>query len=434
MRQRVMIAAALIAEPELLVADEPTTALDVTVQAQILAMLDEIRADTALLLITHDLGVVAGHCERLLVLEQGRLIEAGATRDVFTSPANEHTKALIDSQPNLGGKTAPPAPDGPPVFDVEALDVRFREPGRGWLNAVNGVDLDVKKGETLAIVGESGSGKSTLVRAALGLVPPSAGRVVYAGETLAPGVTGRPRAVLKGLQMVFQDPVASLNPQRRVADIVAEPLRVHEPALNAAGRAGRVDAALERVGLDAGFRTRYPHQLSGGQAQRVAIARALIAEPDVLVCDEAVAALDATVRRQVLELFAAEQARTGLAIIFIAHDLAVVREICHRVLVMYLGRAVEVAETAALFREPAHPYTRALLDAIPRVEPGFRPVSPSGEVPSILSPPTGCAFHPRCRYAVEDCSVTVPVLEARADRSVACLRAGQLNGRARDER
>ncbi len=428
MRQRAMIAAALIARPELLVADEPTTALDVTVQAQILEMLLDIRADTALLLITHDLGIVAGHCERLLVLENGRMIEAGATREVFESPREPHTRALLAAHPRLDAEPPAPPSGEATLLAIDSLEVSYREPGHGRLRAVNGVSLELKKGETIAIVGESGSGKSTLVRAALGLVAPDAGRVVYLGNTLPASVRRRSRQSLSELQLVFQDPVASLNPQHRVARIVAEPLNEHSADMAAADVDERVAESLYRVGLDPSFGNRYPHELSGGQAQRVAIARALITSPKVLVCDEAVAALDGTVRRQVLELLRDEQRRTGLSILFISHDLAVVRSVAHRVLVMYLGLPVEIAANEALFDAPKHPYTEALLAAVPSIEldAGHDKPGVGGEPPSILSPPAGCVFHPRCRHAVAECRSTTPVLETIGGSRVACLRAREL--------
>ncbi|MEO1202247.1 MAG: ABC transporter ATP-binding protein [Pseudomonadota bacterium] len=368
MRQRAMIAAALMAGPDLLVADEPTTALDVTVQAQILEMLAEIREQTALLLITHDLGIVAGHCERLLVLEKGKKIEEGATRDVFASPAEPHTRALLDARPRLDAEPPPALPDGGTLLAIEGLKVSYREPGRGHLHAVNGVDLELKKAETVAIVGESGSGKTSLVRAALGLVPPAAGQVTYLGKALPRSLKRRDRQTLRELQLVFQDPVGSLNPQHTVARIVAEPLNTHAPSSARADLEEHVAEALYRVGLDPSYMRRYPHELSGGQAQRVAIARALINTPTVLVCDEAVAALDGTVRRQILELLRDEQLRTGLSILFIAHDLAVVRSIAHRVLVMREGNPVEIAANEALFEAPSHPYTQALLAAVPTLD------------------------------------------------------------------
>jgi peptide/nickel transport system ATP-binding protein len=425
MRQRAMIAAALIAGPELLVADEPTTALDVTVQAQILEMLEEIREKTALLLITHDLGVVAGYCENLIVLDKGRKIDEGPTRQVFASPKEAHTRALLAAHPRLDATPPSPPAGSSALLAINNLQVSYREPGHGQLHAVNGVDLEVKEGETVAIVGESGSGKSTLVRAALGLVPPGSGEVVYLGTRLPGSVRRRGRQTLRELQLVFQDPVGSLNPQHTVARIVSEPLSEHSPGKAQVEIGDQVAEALYRVGLDPSLLRRYPHELSGGQAQRVAIARALITEPRVLVCDEAVAALDGTVRRQVLELLRDEQQRTGLAILFISHDLAVVRSIAHRVMVMYLGRSVEIAANSTLFREPRHPYTEALIAAIPTIDVDKKreKSSISGESASILSPPSGCAFHPRCKYAVAECRSTMPRLEMVGQSEVACLRA-----------
>ncbi len=351
MRQRAMIASALITEPDLLIADEPTTALDVTVQAQVLELLEEIRAETALLLITHDLGVVAGHCARMLVLENGRLVEEGATHAVFARPQHAHTARLLAAAPRLdrAGSLAPS--QGAELLQIEAATVSFREASRRELHAVREIDLELREGETLAVVGESGSGKSSLVRAALGLVPLRSGRVVFCGSALRPRVEKRAASVRRNLQLVFQDPVGSLNPQMRVADIVAEPLQVHEAGMSAEARQRAVAAILDRTGLGPGYLERFPHELSGGQAQRVAIARALILKPKVLVCDEAVAALDGTVREQILALLREIQSETGLAIVFISHDLSVVRAIAHRVLVMYLGRLVELADNAALFGE-----------------------------------------------------------------------------------
>jgi ABC-type glutathione transport system ATPase component len=349
MRQRVMIASALLAEPELLIADEPTTALDVTVQAQILELLEDVRDNTALLLITHDLGIVAGRCERMLVLERGQLVEAGCTTSVFSGPAHQHTRALIAAAPRLDrGAMLRPVGTGN-ILEIKNAEVSYAEHGRGRLKAVQQLSVSVRQGETVAIVGESGSGKSSLVRAALGLVPLRAGQVVFCGEALGASLQSRTAEVRRDLQLVFQDPVGSLNPQMRVQAIVAEPLHVHAARLPRAERDDRVGEILDKVGLDASYLARYPHELSGGQAQRVAIARALILRPKVLVCDEAVAALDGSVRRQILELLQQVQRESGLAILFITHDLAVVRAISHRVLVMYLGRLVELADSEALF-------------------------------------------------------------------------------------
>jgi oligopeptide/dipeptide ABC transporter ATP-binding protein len=427
MRQRAMIASALLAGPDLLIADEPTTALDVTVQAQILDLLDDIREDTSLLLITHDLGVVAGRCERMLVLENGKLVEEGPTRDVFARPQHPHTAALIAAAPRVDRAAIPAGAAGEVVFAIGSAKVTYRTDGGKALQAVRDVDLSVREGETVAVVGETGSGKSSLVRAALGLVPMQDGRVVYCGRELSPKLKKRDRETRRGIQLVFQDPAGSLNPQMRIASIVAEPLVVHEPGLSTGQRTQRVTAMLEKTGLGPKFLRRYPHELSGGQAQRVAIARALILEPKVLVCDEAVAALDGTVREQVLALLRRVQEETGLAIIFITHDLAVVRAVSHRVAVMYLGSLVEMASNEDLFASPQHPYTRALLEAVPVPDPdnaGGRP-SVSGEVPSALQPPAGCAFHPRCPQAVDECVASRPSLREVAATKVSCHLAGR---------
>jgi oligopeptide/dipeptide ABC transporter ATP-binding protein len=432
MRQRVMIAAALLAEPELLVADEPTTALDVTVQASVLDMLDELRGETALLLITHDLGIVAGHCERMLVLDGGRLVESGYTAGVFREPADTRTRALLDEA--LWFDRAAPAPtDGELLLCADGLTVTYPAPRREELTAVRDLDLALRAGETLAVVGESGSGKSSMARAILGLVSPQRGRVVFAGESIPPGLGERGLGLRRDLQMVFQDPVGSLSPAMTVQEIVGEPLAVHEPALDATLVAGRVAAAVAAMGLDASLLDARPHELSGGQAQRVAIARAIILNPRVLVCDEAVAALDGGVRRRILDALADVQRDTGLSIIFISHDLAVVQSIAHRVAVMYLGRVVEVGPTGAVFSEPRHPYTRALIDAVPLPDPhapgGLATLD--GEIPSPLAPPPGCSFATRCAWVGPECHAALPVLERREGVRVACIRAAELDLRAR---
>ena len=428
MRQRVMIASALMAEPDLLIADEPTTALDVTVQAQILELLEQIRDDTALLLITHDLGIVARHCEHLVVLEKGRVVDAGPTTSIFSAPGHEYTQQLIDAAPRVDRGEAPESVQTKTLLTVESMHVHYAAAKQQGIHAVVGVDLALKEGETLAIVGESGSGKSSLVRALLGLVPVRSGVVVYAGERLQGDISKRSLDKRRDLQLVYQDPVSALNPQMRVSEIIGEPLLVHAPAMSVKERKASVIEMLERVGLDESYCRRFPHQLSGGQAQRVAIARAVIIEPRVLVCDEAVAALDGTAREKVLRLLKTLQAETGLAIIFISHDLAVVRSIAHRVAVMYMGRLVEIADGRVLFGAPKHPYTRALIDAVPVPDPRApsKAAPLRGEVPSLLNPPPGCVFHPRCGFADERCRITPPELHRAGDSKVACWRADEI--------
>ena len=425
MRQRVMIASALIAEPDLLIADEPTTALDVTVQAQVLELLEELRDDTALLLITHDLGIVAGHCEHLVILKEGRVVELGPTTSIFSAPRHEYTKKLLSAAPRVDRGAAPQAASGKTLLAIEDVRVSYDVSREQRLDAVVGVDLSLNQGETLAVVGESGSGKSSLVRAILGLVPTRAGLVVYAGEPLQGEVQTRPLEKRRDLQMVYQDPMSALNPQMRIMDIVGEPLLVHAPAMSAGERVASVIEILERVGISAAYGRRFPHQLSGGQAQRVAIARALILEPKVLICDEAVAALDGSAREKVLTLLKAIQAETGLSIIFISHDLAVVRSVGHRIAVMYMGRLVEVPDNNALFESPQHPYTRALIDAVPVPDPRVPPKSAPlrGEVPSLLNPPSGCVFHPRCKFVEDACRESSPQLRRVGESRVACHRA-----------
>ncbi len=437
MRQRVMIGAALIGRPELLIADEPTTALDVTVQAQILGLLRQLRDkfDTALLLITHDLGVVAGNCERMLVLKDGELVEEGPTRQIFNAPAHPDTKAMVTAakRSDLVPRALERPADVRPALQIESLVVSYAVPGerrsRRKLEAVRQLSMTIAPGETVAVVGESGSGKTSLARAIVGLLPAQAGSMVLFGKPLKGLVESRSNALRRDLQMVFQDPVGSLNPAMRIDDIIIEPLTVHEPGKSKANKKELVAGMLQRVGLSEALSNRYPHELSGGQAQRVAIARALVLKPKILICDEAVAALDGSVREDILELLRTEQQQSGLSLIFITHDLATVRQISHRVLVMYLGRVCELSDTENLFMRPKHPYTKALLDAVPIADPdiGIVVLSELGEAPSMMQPPAGCVFHPRCTYSVLRCAEDVPALQDFEKTSVACHRAAELD-------
>jgi len=418
------------------VADEPTTALDVTVQAQILALLRELRSrsNTALILITHDLGVVAGNCDQMLMMDNGEVLEEGPTQEIFAAPSNERTARLIAASPRIDvpAKTAPLPGGTAPILEIDNVSISFREhraSGKRHLDAVRSLSLQVAPGETIAIVGESGSGKTSLARGILGLIPMGSGTVSYAGEKLPGLVQLRSNTIRRQLQMVFQEPVTSLNPAMRVAEIVAEPISIHEPKKKKVEREQDVNQMLRHVGLGVELRERFPHELSGGQAQRVAIARALVIRPKVLICDEAVAALDGTIQSDILHLLQAEQADSGLSLIFITHDLSVVRQISHRVLVLYLGRACEVATNEQLFKRPRHPYTKALLSSVPVPDPAAQPddVPLAGETSSILNPPAGCPFHPRCHHAVTRCSEQIPDLEPVAGGSVACFRANELN-------
>ena len=436
MRQRAMIALAISCSPQLLIADEPTTSLDVTVQSAILDLLEELRTDSgiALLLITHDLGVIAQSCERTLVLHRGRVVEQGPTVKLFREPAQQETRGMLAAAIRLDHPAPPrPAAASGPVLRVEHLGVSYRAPRTGWTRAmsrdvVEDVSFSLFPGETLAVVGESGCGKSSLAKAVVGLVAPARGSVRIREARLAARVQDRSAGERQSLQMVFQDPVASLSPAMKVADIIGEPVALHERGLTRNERRDRVREMLARVGLESSLSERFPHELSGGQAQRVAIARALVPEPAVLVCDEAVAALDGTARRAVLELLLGEQQRSGLSIVFISHDIGVVRQLAHRVLVMYRGRVVELAGNEELFHRPRHPYSRALLDAVPVADPERRKGA-AAVTPNFADdvPRSGCPFHPRCKYVLPICRSVVPALEVSDGVEVACHRARELD-------
>ncbi|MEU1615918.1 ABC transporter ATP-binding protein [Streptomyces sp. NPDC005722] len=361
MRQRALIAMALACEPRLLVADEPTTALDVTVQAQILDLLGDLRQETGmgLLLVTHDLGVVAGSVDEVLVMKDGRAVERGPVGTVLGAPRQPYTRNLVAAVPRVG--TARPRGGVTGEVLLEAVGVR-REFGRrgARVAAVDGVSLTVRAGETLGVVGESGSGKTTLGRMLVGLLEPTG------GELRRPGV--RSGAGASGLQMVFQDPVSSLNPRRSIGESVADPLRT-AGVLDDAAVTARVRELLERVGLDPDWYHRYPHEFSGGQRQRVGIARALAPEPRLIVCDEPVSALDVTTQAQVIGLLGELQRELGLALVFIAHDLAVVRQVSDNVAVMRAGRVVEYGPAARVYEAPEHEYTKGLLAAVPVLDP-----------------------------------------------------------------
>ena len=511
MRQRVMIAIGLACNPKLIIADEPTTALDVTIQAQILKLMKDLSRDLgiAMIVITHNLGVVARYADRVNVMYAARMAERGEAEDVFRLPLHPYTAGLLRSVPRLdqprgarletieglppnlleppsGCRFAPrcaaklercerslpplePAAPGrlsacfraaemlagslegtasaaaaghvksidrsKPLLEVKRLSTHFTvAAGLGFgrarhatVRAVDDVSFAVYPGETLGLVGESGCGKTTVGRTLLRLTEATAGEVRFDGEDVRALEGERLRAYRRRMQVIFQDPYSSLNPRMTIGQIIAEPMLVYglQPGRRAAN--ARVAELLEQVGLFAYMAERYPHELSGGQRQRVGIARALALEPRFIVCDEPVSALDVSIQAQIINLLESLQARYKLTYLFIAHDLAVVRHISDRVVVMYLGRVMEIADRDALYSDPLHPYTKSLLDAVPVPDPQLerrRAATPlSGEVPSPLNPPAGCVFHTRCPRASEECRQSVPALrETRPGRFVACIK------------
>ncbi len=514
MRQRVVIALALAAEPRLIVADEPTTALDVSIQAQIIGLLKAVCRErgAAVLLITHDMGVIAETCDRVAVMYAGRVAEVGPVHEVIHQPVHPYTQGLMACIPDIavererlhqidgamprlqaiptgcafhprceravercreqrpelmgagatraacwlhaqdGGWVSERRPDAPKAlspsvrsteggavsaanvlvkvsdlaksFDVSApwLNRVIERRPRQQLHAVDGVGFEIERGQTLALVGESGCGKSTVARLLVGLYAPTRGQFEFDGQDAhAAFRTAQGRTLRRRIQMIFQDPYASLNPRWRVQDIVAEPLREHGLVANEPQLRERVESLLRDVGLSPQDAGRYPHQFSGGQRQRISIARALSTHPDFLVCDEPTSALDVSVQAQVLNLMKDLQRRQGLTYLFISHNLAVVRHVSDQVGVMYLGRLVELADTHTLFTNPRHPYTRLLLEAIPKIHRTGQARTPvQGEVPNPLDPPTGCAFNPRCPHANERCRNERPGLLNMGGVRVAC--------------
>ena len=503
MRQRAMIAMAIANGPRLLIADEPTTALDATVQAQVIDVLLQAKRSTgaALLLVTHDLGLVGELADRVAVMYAGRLVEIAAATNVLDHPQHPYTVGLLESVPRLGtrdvallpipgqaplaGARPPGCPFHPrcvvgrdrercrterpmlPGTDVhpaachypgelqtsitsprrrtavgersEVLlrvrGVRVEFPVRrgltrrsvGRLRAVDDVDIDISRGETVAVVGESGSGKTTLARALVGLTDVDAGTVELDGFGEVLGRTDE-AIFRRRVQLVFQDPYASLNPRMRLASIVGEPLRVHGKVRSRAAIDARVTELFDLVGLDASMRSRYAHELSGGERQRVGLARALALRPDLVILDEPVSSLDVSVQAQILALLEQLRAELHLAYLLISHDLAVVERIADRVVVMYLGRIVESGAAVDVFGTPGHPYTRALIASTPGQQRSLGDAAaPRGELPSALDAPGGCAFRSRCPHAISACATTVPGLQpAVTGTNVACIRADDL--------
>ena len=509
MKQRVMIAMALAGDPALLIADEPTTAIDVTIQAQVLELLGELqrRRGMGMLLITHDLGIVGQLASRVGVMYAGELVEVAGRAAFFAAPKHPYSMklfaalprperrggmletisgsvpplttifagcrfadrcprawarchaqvpawheaeaghavrchlydpraaagaedAVAAAPPQQGEPASPRTPQAePPLLEVADLKMHF--PIRqgvfrrvvGQVKAVDGVSLELTLGRTLALVGESGCGKTTAGKAILQLLRPTAGSVRFRGEELTSQPPPRLRRLRRDMQIVFQDPYASLDPRMRVGDIIEEGMTALGAEASAAGRGQRTADLLERVGLSAAMRGRYPHEFSGGQRQRIAIARALAVAPRLLVCDEPTSALDVSVQAQILNLLKALQASLGLAYLFITHNIAVVEYLAHEVAVMYLGRIVERGTVEEILGAPKHPYTEALLSAVPRIEgeSGRTVIVLKGDMPSPANPPGGCHFHPRCPRAMPVCSVSYPATTRLSDtRSVRC--------------
>ncbi len=512
MRQRAMIAIGLACNPKLIIADEPTTALDVTIQAQILELLKDIsqKHGIAVILITHNLGVVAAYADRVNVMYAARIIERGPAAAVFGKPMHPYTVGLMRSVPRLDrprvarlatiegmppNLLAPPVgcrfrercpiaeprcTEAPPVTRVGDGDAEHavacwrtdevqangsvlygaaavqaeakRVPGGKVLlkvddlkqhfsvtlrqglasrtvdvKAVDGISFEVREGETVGLVGESGCGKTTAGRAILHLTNPTGGTIEFDTQRLD---AGNIATVRRDMQVVFQDPFSSLNPRMTIGAILAEPLAVHKLRPHRAAREARVSELLTQVGLYPYMAERYPHELSGGQRQRVGIARALALEPRMIICDEPVSALDVSVQAQIINLLEDLQRDHGLAYVFIAHDLAVVRHIAHRVIVMYLGKVMEIGESEDIYASPRHPYTKALLDAAPvpdpEIERNRQRIILEGELPSPLNPPNGCVFSTRCPIRVDQCRQAMPPLQPFDNgRGVACIRAGE---------
>ena len=498
MRQRVMLAMGFSNEPALLIADEPTTALDVTIQAQILDLIAELNRDfgTAIVLISHDLGVIASVCSRVIVMYGGEVVEEGPTDKILADPRHPYTWALINAVPRIdrhvpGEKrlvtiegTPPdplefpdrlplcralPVPDralhaasrpariaagpqgallgdagrpaaaaagdaqdrarlcprpcnqlraqteGPaPMLQLRGVVKHFPLPKDTFfgkqrvVHAVDGVDLDVAKGETVGLVGESGCGKSTLARVVARIHAPTAGSIRFDGHEIAQASQSEIRPLRRRMQMVFQDPYASLNPRMTVSQILSEPLRFHDITPAGAATTARIHELLDVVGLSRKAADRYPHEFSGGQRQRISIARALSVKPDFIIGDEPISALDVNIQAQIINLMIDLQEKFGLTYLIIAHDLAVVRHISDRIVVLYLGKVAEIASADALFEAPLHPYTRYLISAVPipdaEVERGRKRLPLTGEPPSAVDPPSGCRFRTRCPIAKSVCA------------------------------
>ena len=440
MAQRVLIAMALLHSPDVIIADEPTAGLDVTVQRQVLNLMRRLLADlgSATMIVTRDLGIVAQYCDDVAVMRQGSLVEHTPVVGFFDRPSEAYSRDLLSRVMTSAvgqevAKAAAPAGDGDagPLLAVQDLVKHFPVRGARHLkvHAVNGVSLEVARGEALGLVGESGSGKTTVGRLVLRLIEPTSGSIDFAGERTSDMSEADMRRLRSRIQMVFQEPHASLNPSTSVARNIDEPLRVG--GMGRRERAERVREVLGMVHLTDADGEKFPHQLSAGQAQRAGIARAIGTEPDLVVLDEPTSQLDIAIRAEIIDLLNEISDQLGMAYLFISHDLTAVRSVCSRIAVMYLGKIVEVAPTAELFADQRHPYSKALLSSVLYPDPAaalpdFRL---EAEIPSPIHLPTGCHLHPRCPIATPECAVTYPPLaELSPQRQAACYRSDVLVG------
>ena len=416
--QRVMTAMALCSQPDLIVFDEPTTALDVTTQIDVLAAIKKAIRDTgvAALYITHDLAVVAQVADEIMVLRHGKLVEWGTTRQIIKQPGEAYTSALV-SVHSITHEEKQPAK---PILSVKNVTAAY---GGGQVTVLKDVSVDICPGQTLAVVGESGSGKSTLARAITGLLPPLAGSIVFDGRTLSPRLSGRSKDDLRQLQMIYQMADVAMNPRQTVGTIIGRPLEFYF-GMRGKQRDARVAELLDKIEMGKGFIDRYPAELSGGQKQRVCIARSLAAKPKLIICDEVTSALDPLVAHGILELLLELQKEENVAYLFITHDLATVKSIADSIAVMYRGEIVETGDVESIFARPLHPYTQALLGAAPsdKAPRGHLATIP-GRVPGLADRGVGCNFRDRCTFATEACALpgAPPRVRLGPDREVACV-------------
>ncbi|MCQ9289626.1 ABC transporter ATP-binding protein [Staphylococcus gallinarum] len=369
MRQRVMIAMALVLEPQILIADEPTTALDVSTQNQLLELMKDLYdyIDTSIIFITHDLGVVYQFCDEMIVMKQGEVVESGSVSSVFNNPTSAYTQKLINSVPNLLAPKTPRQISDEIILKFEDVSVEYPIGINDTFKAVKHIDLEIKKGESLGIVGESGSGKSSLAKTVVGLNSVSDGYVWYKDIPLSLFNSKEMQPLRKDIQMIFQDPFASINPRFKVIDIIGRPLKIHNLVTNEHHLKERVKELLLKVGLDEAFLYRFPHELSGGQRQRVSIARAIAINPKIIVCDEAVSALDVSVQKEIIQLLKSIQDEMEITYIFITHDMGVIKEMCDRIAVMQNGNIVELNDAESIIEHPQAPYTQKLISEVPTI-------------------------------------------------------------------